>query len=404
MKRKRKSMGSYTELTDRTSIEYLKNHTNFFSPEDKVVSTEIGDGNVNWVFRINTSDNSTSVIFKQALPYLRILGDGWPLTIDRSRIEAETTKTFGRICPDCVPRVLHDDPEMAVAVFEDLGYLELMRTELMQMRCFPKFPEQMGFFLARTFLHTSHLVMDAGSKKEAVKKYVNPELCKLVEDLVFTDPFFDAPGNNVNPELRAEAESIWSQPQLFLEASCLKEIYMNKAQSLIHGDLHTGSIFINENEIRVFDAEFAFYGPPSYDMGCVLGNLLLNYASWEAHPDRNQQEIKEYRDYLMKSFVETYDSFKTHFMEIWHSDVREEFTRVKGFAEQCLKDHLRESIGFAGCECIRRTLGLAHTPDTSSLENDKLRARAQKYALGIGQKLLLSWNDIESIDQAADMI
>jgi 5-methylthioribose kinase len=403
-RRKGKAMGTYTELTGLTAIEYLKNHTNIFSPADEVVSTEIGDGNINWVFRINTTDNSNSVIFKQALPYVRIVGDSWPLTIDRSRIEAETTKTLGQICPDNLPRILHDDKEMAVAVFEDLGYLNLMRTELMQLRRFPKFPDQMGFFLAKTFLHTSHLVMDAGAKKEAVKKFVNPELCKIVEDLVFTDPFFDAQGNNVNPELGAEAKSIWDQPRLFLEASRMKEIYMNKAQSLIHGDLHTGSIFISENEMRVFDAEFAFYGPASYDMGCVLGNLLLNWASWEAYPDRDQQEIKAYRDYLMKSFIKTYDCFKAHFMEIWRSDVKEEFARVKGLAEQYLKDHFKESIGFAGCECIRRTLGLAHTPDTSSVEDDKLRARAQKRALEIGRKLLLSWNDIESIDQVASII
>lgn len=49
---------------------------------------------------------------------------------------------------------------------------------------------------------------------------------------------------------------------------------MNNAQALIHGDLHSGSIFINEKGIKVIDPEFAFYGPMGYDIGNVIGNLF----------------------------------------------------------------------------------------------------------------------------------
>ena len=34
---------------------------------------------------------------------------------------------------------------------------------------------------------------------------------------------------------------------------------MNYSQSLIHGDLHSGSIFINEKGIKIIDPEFSFY-------------------------------------------------------------------------------------------------------------------------------------------------
>ena len=34
---------------------------------------------------------------------------------------------------------------------------------------------------------------------------------------------------------------------------------MNNAQALLHGDLHTGSIFANEQGVKVIDPEFAFY-------------------------------------------------------------------------------------------------------------------------------------------------
>jgi 5-methylthioribose kinase len=42
---------------------------------------------------------------------------------------------------------------------------------------------------------------------------------------------------------------------------------MNNAQALIHGDLHTGSILIKEDSMKVIDPEFAFYGPMGYDIG-----------------------------------------------------------------------------------------------------------------------------------------
>jgi 5-methylthioribose kinase len=47
-----------------------------------------GSGNVNTVFRV-VGSGDTSVIVKQALPYLKVVGESWPLTIDRARIEAE---------------------------------------------------------------------------------------------------------------------------------------------------------------------------------------------------------------------------------------------------------------------------------------------------------------------------
>lgn len=36
---------------------------------------------------------------------------------------------------------------------------------------------------------------------------------------------------------------------------------MNCAQALLHGDLHSGSVFANDSGIKVIDPEFAFTGP-----------------------------------------------------------------------------------------------------------------------------------------------
>ncbi len=57
---------------------------------------------------------------------------------------------------------------------------------------------------------------------------------------------------------------------------------MNNAQALLHGDLHTGSIFVNQDSTKVIDPEFAFYGPMAYDIGALIANLTMNYISTKA--------------------------------------------------------------------------------------------------------------------------
>ena len=58
---------------------------------------------------------------------------------------------------------------------------------------------------------------------------------------------------------------------------------MTQSQSLLHGDLHTGSIMVSKNETKIIDPEFAFYGPMGFDIGALIANLLMNYFSQNGH-------------------------------------------------------------------------------------------------------------------------
>lgn len=57
-----------------------------FDPDEETTCTEIGDGNINYVFRVRSLRDGRSVIVKQADKRLR--SSGRPLDIYRSRIEA----------------------------------------------------------------------------------------------------------------------------------------------------------------------------------------------------------------------------------------------------------------------------------------------------------------------------
>jgi 5-methylthioribose kinase len=332
------------------------------------------------------------------------MSQGWPLTIDRARIEAEAIKLQGQICPGMVPEIYFNDQDLALTMMEDLGHLEIMRAELMKMKRFPKFPKQMGEFLAKALFYTSDLGMDPIKKKELTKKFISPELCKITEDLVFTDPYYDAKSNDINPELMDTMKEFWSKKEVRLEVTKLKQIFMTKAQSLLHGDLHTGSIFIDENEMRVFDTEFAFVGPAGFDIGALIGNLILNYASWEGRDDVIEQEKKEYREYLLNTIEEFYHEFEKQFLEVWDKDAREEYKNVEGYKEYYMNTLLKESIGFGGCKTMRRVIGLAHVPDLDSIEDLKRRAAAQKLALKLGENMVMQHNNLNTIEDFTKMI
>jgi len=398
-------MDRYKALTVEETCEYVKRIIPDFFPEDAaLVSKEIGDGNLNLVFKVLDENTKKSVIIKQALPHLRIVGEGWPLTIDRARIEAEALKVQNELCPGMVPKVYFYDSDLALMVLEDLSYLKLMRHELMKMVRFDKFPAQIGEFLAKTLFYTSDIAMDPGEKKAAVKKFINPELCKITEDLIFTDPYYDSETNKINPSLADVVRDFWRKKDLRLEVTKLKEIFMTKAQSLIHGDLHTGSIFISQDEIRVFDTEFAYYGPAGFDIGAVIGNLILNYASWEGKDEIPETDRSEYREYLLNMIEELYSEFETRFSVLWDRDARPEYLNVSGYKEHYMSTLLKESIGFAGCKTIRRIFGLAHVADIDSIADPGKRAAAQCAALKYGEHMIMRRNDMTCIKDLTTMI
>ena len=80
-----KTMGYYS-LTEITAVQYAKDH-GYFEAKANVVCHEIGDGNLNYVFKLD--DGEKSIIIKQALPYAKVVGESWPLSIKRATIESK---------------------------------------------------------------------------------------------------------------------------------------------------------------------------------------------------------------------------------------------------------------------------------------------------------------------------
>ncbi|WP_419877767.1 S-methyl-5-thioribose kinase [Brevibacillus centrosporus] len=394
---------AYRALTEQEAVEYVKALPGLFTEGATLVSSEIGDGNLNLVFDIREEATGKSVIVKQALPYARVVGESWPLTVDRARIESEALRLQHKYVPDLVPEVYHFDQELALTVMENVGDHIIMRKGLIEGNRYPLFAKQIGKFLAHTLFYTSDLGASPYDKKALVGTFLNPELCKITEDLVFTDPYENAPTNDFNPLIQKEVEAIWENKPLKLEIAKLKFDFLTRAEALLHGDLHTGSIFITPTSMKAIDPEFAYYGPIGFDIGAVIANLLLNYAGQHGL-QKDQGERESYREYLLTTVEDVWNEFVSQFVQLWHKQAKERSAHVEGLWQSYVNRLIQDTAGFAGCKILRRVIGLAGVADLNSIEDVQVRAEAERLALAIGEALILGRNNLEESTDITDLV
>lgn len=271
-------MTEYQTFTAEDAKKFADEHSGLFGSHSKLHSEKLTEKNFNQVFRVS-NDKGASLIVKQALPYAGYGNDNWPLTVDRARIEALVLQKHHSLCPEHAVAVLHHDSELAAILLEDLNNYRILRSELISAKQFPLLAAQLGRYLAQTLYHTSDFALTGPNKKQQVVKYLNPELCLITEDVIFTEPYFNHESNQVSPSLLPQAQALWANQQLKTEVAKLKVKFLSCPQALLHGDLNTSSVFINDDNCKVIDAEFGFYGPIGFDVGSLLGSLILNYIA-----------------------------------------------------------------------------------------------------------------------------
>ncbi|NNV05125.1 S-methyl-5-thioribose kinase [Geobacillus sp. C56-T2] len=377
----------YEPLTEQKATA-LAVRLGLFRDGAPLLCREIGDGNLNLVFHIVDQETKQGVIIKQALPYAKVVGESWPLTLKRAVIESNALRTFASYVPQYVPKVYYSDESLAITVMEDLSRLQIARKGLIEGKTYPLLSRHIGEFIAKTAFYTSDFGMNQQEKKKLAQSFVNPELCKITEDLVFTDPFFDHDTNNFEDELRPDVETLWQDDRLRLEAAKLKRKFLTEADVLLHGDLHTGSIFASDDETKVIDPEFAFYGPIGFDLGQFFANLLLNALS---RPEAERQPLFVHID-------STWKVFTSIFAELWQTESVETYAATPGLLDEVLRQAFVDAVGFAGCEVIRRTIGLAHVADLDGIEQKDERLAAKRHALRLGRRLIVERAELAGTD------
>ncbi|MCI8513720.1 MAG: S-methyl-5-thioribose kinase [Lachnospiraceae bacterium] len=369
------------EDVKRYTVEVL----HYFQPDDEISCVEIGDGNINYVFKAWTEKDGRSVIVKQADKLLR--SSGRPLDLYRNKIEARILAMEGEMAPDYIPEVFYYDETMAALSMEDISAYKNLRKELKENRVYPHLAENLSSFLAASLLPTTDLVMDRQEKKKLTKFFTNPELCDITEDLVLTEPYYNYKNRNiVTPGNEAFVEEfLYGDEKLHAQVGILRDRFMNCAQALIHGDLHSGSIFANEDGIKIIDPEFAFYGPMGYDIGNVIGNLFFAWAN-KAY---TMPEAGEVQTALERTIRETFDRTREKLEACYEEKVTFSLYRTEGFKRSYLDGVMADSLGYAGTEIIRRVVGDAKVMEVTEVTDPAKKIPMERALIKLGIRLIL---------------
>lgn len=374
--------------------------------------TEVGDGNLNLVFIVKGA--RSGIALKQALPYVRLVGESWPLPLSRAHYEYLALTRQAQLAPGLVPAVLHHNETLALTVMELLEPHIIMRKGLVSGTQYPRFAGDITTFMARTLFLTSDLALSAAEKKEGIAAFAgNHALCKITEDLIFTDPYRIAEQNRwTAPYLDGLAAELRDDMDLHIAISRLKLKFMASPEALLHGDLHTGSIMVTASQTRVIDPEFAFYGPMGFDVGAVLANLLMAYFASADH-ERAPGERASFEDWVLETVEQVWNEFARKFLELWRAGAAGDaypaslFAGEKGAArleaerQAYMQRLFTDVVGFAAAKIIRRIFGLAHNIDFELIEDARRRAVTEARAVQLARAMMVETGTFPAVADVA---
>lgn len=371
---------------------------------------EVGDGNLNLVFIV--TGPLGSVIVKQALPYVRLVGESWPLPLKRSYFEYHALKRHAAHDPGRVPEIYYFDEAQALIIMQFLSPHVIFRKSVVAGVRHPNLAHHMGLFLARTLFTGSALAMNATQFRADMVLFAdNTALADITENLVFSDPYFAAKLNRHTPGLEPVLHALRADRGLRIAAQDMKHAFVTKTETLMHGDLHSGSIMVTDNDSQVIDPEFAIYGPYGFDVGMLLGNILLAFFAQSGH-EKSAGDRDEYRAWLLTVLADIWGIFSAEFGRLWQTGrtgILYEKTLFESAGDhdgsnsacaRILANIWRDAVGFIGVEMHRRILGLAHVEELEAIKDEGRRAQAEARALAFGRIAAVERNLLSVADLA----
>jgi 5-methylthioribose kinase len=348
---------------------------------------EIGDGNINYIYLADGKDQK--VLIKKALDYARINPEAFPLPMDRLFFEYKAYTLYQNTCPERIPQIYFYDKGRGCLAMEYLTPHLILRKGLLAGKKYPMLSEHLGTFLGRSLYLTSRYHLSEEEWRENVATFSkNTSMRKIIEDLVYTDPFYGSVLNHwTSPELDDLVHEIQQDLAIKENVDLLKRKFLSEPEALAHGDLHTGSILVTESDTRVFDTEFAIYAPISFDIGMLLSNFTIASLASSAHGLDAQ--------WISSQLRQTWEIFERTFRNLWE----EQMISV----DDKLQEIWSDTVKLMGVEIIRRTIGIAHNADFETISNREVKAAIERKALKLAKEFLLeaerSFPNIDSLEE-----
>jgi 5-methylthioribose kinase len=166
-------------------------------------------------------------------------------------------------------------------------------------------------------------------------------------------------------DLQADAD-------LVAEMGLAKWTFMTRAEALVHGDLHTGSVMVRAehgaaeggvDSTRAFDSEFSFHGPVAFDLGALWGNYVLAASRAIALGEDDRAA------WALGLIGQTWDAFEHRLRERWPERV-DPRVFTDGVREGLLERWRSEAWLFGAAKAARRIVGMAKVSDVETLPED----------------------------------
>ncbi len=259
-------MTGQLHLTEANLPEYLRKLGTL--PEGVSVAVEpAGEGNINWVRRVRSSDGASWVV-KQARPALERFPE-YRVSTERAVFEAR----YGEVAAafddrGILVRIEHFDPVEKVLVLEDLGAAVSLSAALARgdHARVVGVASALGSFLGR---------VHRGTRDPALaRRFANDEMRRLHGDHIFSLPFRenDFP---LSPALSARASHLRANAERVARIDAAYARYQEPVGALVHADVQPDNVLLAERGPVLLDAEIAHVGDPAFDLGLLLAHLLL---------------------------------------------------------------------------------------------------------------------------------
>lgn len=376
---------------------------------------EVGDGNLNLVFMVQGPAGAVCV--KQALPYVRVAGPDWQLPLSRAFFEAAYYDRVGRHVGNLIPKIYHYDPKLFCIVMEWVSPHIILRGGLVAGNRYERAARDVAEYVARACFYTSDLAQRFETKNDDEAVFAkNQATERITVDLIFADPYRTSPRNRwTTPQLDAMAAAFHADAPLKGAAARWGHRFLACPQALVHGDLHTGSVMVTEDDTRVIDPEFAFYGPIGFDLGAFLGNLLMDHHAQSGLASAASPRAA-LQQWLLEQMVVFWEHFRARFLELWRNEAAGDAYPVSLFADaagaavleaerQRFMDGLfADMVGFAAMKTVRRILGFAHNIDFDRIADPVRRAACERAALLLARDMLVAPERFASIGAVVEAV
>jgi 5-methylthioribose kinase len=388
------------------AVKYLKENTELFAQSSKITASNLHSQSLsvnslaNNLILVEDKDNNKKVIFKQILPFVRRAAeDNLYVPLPKERIYSEyfSIKLMGLICPDYVPEIYLFDQENNILVIEYIDNFEILRSALIRGKKFNHLGKQLGEFLAKKDFFTSRLFLEKEDFNNLSEFFAKAKGIEVWDRFLFTDSLLEASNKEINPLLKEKIKDFREKKFVIREVEKIRNIFKSKKQCLVHSDLHTSNIFVSKNKIKIFDSEYAMYGPASYDMARLLANIILNYSSIIGM--EYDQDKKEYQDYLLNLLEEIYNNYKDKYSNLVYRYSHYDDLYDDLYLEKYFKDYLYEVISLTACTIIMRIYDAGLCLDFKEISDLRKRAVGQGFIIELAEKIFANNKDIKTIKE-----